>query len=203
MQHRSEETRNHILEAAQRLFSLNGYDATGVAEICQTAGVSKGAFYHHFPSKQAVFLQLLQNWLAALDAGLNTISQGASDVPHLLMQMTYILTVVFQTAGEQLPIFLEYWLQASRDEDIWKATFAPYQHYQDFFARLVQQGIDEGSFKSVDAHIAAQVIVALAVGLLLQGLLNPRDAEFPQAIRQCLQLFLDSLTQKPNAMEVL
>jgi len=62
MQQRSEETRKHILEAAQRLFSAKGYDATGVAEICQAAGVSKGAFYHHFLTKQAVFLVLLENW---------------------------------------------------------------------------------------------------------------------------------------------
>ena len=93
-------------------------------------------------------------------------------------------------------MFLEYWLQASRDEAIWKATIAPYRHYQEFFTTLVQRGIDEGSFREVDAHIAAQTLVALAVGLLLQGLLNPHDADWPQMPRQCMQLFLDNLTQK-------
>jgi AcrR family transcriptional regulator len=76
MQHRSAETRSHILEAAQRLFSLNGYDATGLAEICQAAGASKVAFYHHFPTKQAVFLELLENWLKVLDAGLAASQPG-------------------------------------------------------------------------------------------------------------------------------
>jgi AcrR family transcriptional regulator len=202
MQQRSEETRNHILKAAQRLFSTNGYDATGVAEICQAAGVSKGAFYHHFPSKQAVFLKLLENWLEILDDGLKVISQGTQDVPHILLQMSEILTEVFQTADRQLPMFLEYWLQASRDETIWKATIAPYRHYQEFFTALVQRGVDEGSFREVDARIAAQTLVALAVGLLLQGLLNPRGADWPQMPRQCLRLFLDSLTTKNTGMEV-
>ena len=202
MQQRSEETRNHILQASQRLFSTNGYDATGVAEICQAAGVSKGAFYHHFPSKQAVFLKLLENWLEILDGGLKVISQGTQDVPHILLQMSDILTEVFQTADGQLPLFLEYWLQASRDEAIWKATIAPYRHYQEFFTALVQRGIDEGSFREVDAHIAAQTLVALAVGLLLQGLLNPRGADWSQMPRQCMQLFLDSLTPKNTGMEV-
>ena len=64
MQTRSQETKNQILGAAYQLFSQSGYDATGVAEICQAAGVSKGAFYYHFPSKQAVFLELMDNWLA-------------------------------------------------------------------------------------------------------------------------------------------
>jgi AcrR family transcriptional regulator len=194
MQQRSEETRHHILEASQGLFSLNGYDATGVAEICRAAGVSKGAFYHHFPSKQAVFLKLLENWLEILDGGLKAISQGTQDVPHILLQMSDILTEVFQTADGQLPMFLEYWLQASRDEAIWKTTIAPYRHYQEFFTALVQRGMDEGSFREVDARIAAQTLVALAVGLLLQGLLNPHSADWAQMPRQCMQLFLDSLT---------
>ena len=59
MQQRSEETRTHILKAALDLFSKNGYDATSVANICQAAGVSKGAFYHHFASKHSVFQALL------------------------------------------------------------------------------------------------------------------------------------------------
>ena len=202
MQQRGEETRNHILEAAQRLFSTNGYDATGVAEICQSAGISKGAFYHHFPSKQAVFLKLLENWLEILDGGLKVISQGTQDVPHILLQMSEILTKVFQTADGQLPMFLEYWLQASRDEAIWKVTIAPYRHYQEFFTAVVQRGMDEGSFREVNARIAAQTLVALAVGLLLQGLLNPRGADWPQMPRQCMRLFLDSLRPKNTGMEV-
>ncbi len=63
MQARSEETRTHILEAALRRFANHGYSAASVDEICAEAGVSKGAFYHHFPSKQALFLELLNEWL--------------------------------------------------------------------------------------------------------------------------------------------
>ena len=93
-------------------------------------------------------------------------------------------------------MFLEYWLQASRDENIWKATIAPYRHYLDFFTELVQRGIDEGSFRKVNAQVASQTLVALAAGLLLQGLLNPPDTDWPQMPRQCMQLFLDSLAPK-------
>jgi AcrR family transcriptional regulator len=196
MQKRSAETRNHIVEAAQQLFSLNGYVATGVAEICQAAGVSKGAFYHHFHSKQAVFLKLLENWLEVLDGGLNMVSQSDQSVPQIMLQMTDILTTVLQTAEGRLPMFLEYWLQASRDEAIWQATIAPYRHYHDYFTNLVQRGIDEGSFRKVDARITAQTLVALAVGLLLEKLLNPRSDDWPQVPRQCMQLFLDSLILK-------
>ena len=50
-QSRGEETHNRILDAALEAFARKGYDDTSVAEICQLAGVTKGGFYHHFPSK--------------------------------------------------------------------------------------------------------------------------------------------------------
>jgi AcrR family transcriptional regulator len=62
-QQRGEETRSHILDVAGELFAERGYDATSVAGICARAGVTKGAFYHHFKSKQAVFLELRDRWL--------------------------------------------------------------------------------------------------------------------------------------------
>jgi len=46
-----------------------------VAEICTEAQVSKGAFYHHFPSKHDVFMSLLENWLKHLDRQLFTLTE--------------------------------------------------------------------------------------------------------------------------------
>ena len=68
--HRSAETRQKIESAALELFSRDGYDATGVADICTRAGISKGAFYHHFPTKQDVFLSLLNYWVASIHKSL-------------------------------------------------------------------------------------------------------------------------------------
>jgi AcrR family transcriptional regulator len=53
------QTRNAILGAARRLFSMHGFHATSTSDICETAGVAKGAFFHHFPSKEELVLQLV------------------------------------------------------------------------------------------------------------------------------------------------
>ncbi len=108
MQKRSVETRARILEVASDLFARNGYDATGVAEICQAAGVSKGAFYHHFATKQKVFVALLEEWLAGLDTRMQSLMAQAGDVPQGLVAMTSITREVFERASGQLPMFLEF-----------------------------------------------------------------------------------------------
>jgi len=74
-QQRGEETRKRLLDAAQEAFALYGYDGTSVAEICRRTGVTKGAFYHHFPSKQDVFLELLERWLEGVNAQLAALGR--------------------------------------------------------------------------------------------------------------------------------
>lgn len=50
-----EETAARILSAAARLFLEKGYDRTSLQDIIQQTGLSKGAIYHHFSSKEAIF----------------------------------------------------------------------------------------------------------------------------------------------------
>ena len=192
-QQRSEETRGNILGAAVRRFALSGYDAASVDEICADAGVSKGAFYHHFPTKQAVFLALLEGWLRTVDLGLDSLRQPT--VPETFVQMTQLLPVIFAAADERLPMFLEFWAQASRDEIVWAATIAPYRHYREYFADLIRAGIAEGSLKQVDAEAAAQVILSLAVGLFLQGVLDPQGADWPKVAEQSVQTLMNGLSK--------
>ncbi len=192
-QKRSEETHSRILDAAVRRFAIAGYDSASVDDICADAGVSKGAFYHHFPTKQAVFLALMQGWLGMIDLGLSAARKPT--VPETLVHMTNLLPGVFAAAEDRLPMFLEFWLQASRDEKIWKAVIAPYRHYQEYFARLVEDGITEGSLKQTDSQVAAQVIVSLAVGLVLQGVLDPHAADWEKTARQSMQILMDGLVK--------
>ncbi len=192
-QQRSEETRARILDAAVRRFAVVGYDAASVDDICSEAGVSKGAFYHHYPTKQAIFLALMQGWLKLIDIGLDAARKDT--VPETLMHMTNLLPGVFAAAEDRLPMFLEFWLQASRDETVWKAIIAPYRHYQDQFARLVKDGVAEGSLKPTDPQAAALAIVSLAVGLVLQGVLDPHGADWEKTARESMRLLMNGLAK--------
>jgi len=196
MQHRSEETRTHILEVANLLFSKNGYDATGVAEICHEAGVSKGAFYHHFATKQAIFMELMNGWLNILDNGFQLMLAQTEDIPQALLQMAEMVGGVFATADVDLKIILEFWTQANHDADIWQAAIEPYRRYQDYFSRLIQEGIAEGSLAPIDPAQASRSLVYLAVGLLMHALFDPNSVDWQIEVKRSIELMLYGMTRR-------
>lgn len=65
---RREATIAAILKASRKLFSTRGFDATSIDDIAASAGVAKGAVYHHFESKEEIFTQVLDNVQAELAA---------------------------------------------------------------------------------------------------------------------------------------
>jgi AcrR family transcriptional regulator len=196
MQQRSQETRERILDAALRVFADHGYDGASVTQICEHAGVSKGALYHHYPTKQAVFMALLEHWLESVDIGLQALREGQPDVAELLLQMADFSQQIFDMADGRLPMFLEFWSQASHDPAIWKATVAPYRRYRDYFASLVQEGIKSGSLRAVDPQVAAHLIVSVALGLLLQGMLDTEGVDWVKMPRMTIQLMLEGMIRR-------
>jgi AcrR family transcriptional regulator len=194
MQQRSEETHARILESSVKLFSTRGYSAASVDDICAEAGVSKGAFYHHFESKQTLFLALLDGWLQTIDNAVEASKDKTA--PETFLQMTEAFPFIFESAGDNLPMFLEFWLQASRDEKIWQASIAPYRRYHKYFTSLIKKGVDEGSFVDVGPELTARMIVAMAMGLLLQSLLDPKGAKWEKVAREITTMMMDTLLRK-------
>src|SRR5512146_2410764 len=170
MQKRSELTRTQLLDSALKEFAVHGYDATSVDDICAAAGLSKGAFYHHFESKHALFLSLLDAWLQEIRGNLTDLQKPT--VPETMRDIAAIMPSILATARDQLPMFLEFWLQASRDEKVWEATIEPYRQFREYFTSLIARGIQEGSLRDVDPGVAGETILSMAVGILLQALLE-------------------------------
>lgn len=58
----SRDTQDGLISAACQLMLRQGYAGTGINDICRKAGVSKGAFYHSFPSKEALAVAALKSF---------------------------------------------------------------------------------------------------------------------------------------------
>ncbi len=80
--------RETIIHEAQKLFSLKGYLNTGINEIIEASGTSKGGFYNHFCSKEDLFLEVLAEsqriWRERVLASIDQIESPTEKVIQIL-----------------------------------------------------------------------------------------------------------------------
>jgi len=78
----SAETRTKLLEAARDVIRAKGYTATTVDDICAAAGVTKGAFFHHFESKERLGVAAVERFEAMASALFGSAPYSANPDPR-------------------------------------------------------------------------------------------------------------------------
>jgi AcrR family transcriptional regulator len=77
-------TRRQLVATATGLFAAQGYEATSIDNVLDAAGVSRGALYHHFPGKEALFEAVLEDVEAQLAADVVAAAAAAEDPRNAL-----------------------------------------------------------------------------------------------------------------------
>src|SRR6266481_5001917 len=91
-QTRSEETRRKIINAAVEWFNDVGYNKTGLGDIVERAGMTKGALYHHFNSKEALAVAIIEQGSGILLKTFQGVSR--SSAPALESMIHGVLVAV-------------------------------------------------------------------------------------------------------------
>src|SRR3954470_11370091 len=81
---RGRATREHLVDVATGLFATEGYERTSIEAVMRAAGVSKGALYHHFPGKDALFEAVMDRTTERVDAALVTAAAGRTSAVDLV-----------------------------------------------------------------------------------------------------------------------
>jgi len=85
---KGDEKRQEMLNVAERLFCLKGYEATSVQDILNVLHVSKGGFYHHFASKEALLETLFQQ---RAERGLELTEEHLADVTDVMKRLNVLM----------------------------------------------------------------------------------------------------------------
>ena len=188
-------SREKILQSAVQLFLGEGYEATSVNDICKHAGVSKGSFYHYFETKQVLFLSLMENWSSrVMQSVLGEPITEDSNAKDVLIQMPYQFNMAFAAVPRGFPMLVDFWRQAMADPAIWKTAVEPYRYFMGFFMRIIEAGQQDGSIrKDIDSEILARLLVAVAMGYLLEAAFDQEKADWSAITSEGLRLLLEGI----------
>ncbi|MCT2536519.1 TetR/AcrR family transcriptional regulator [Aquibacillus koreensis] len=97
-----------LKETAQRIFSENGYHLTSIQQLAKETGMSKGAFYNHFDSKEQLFTELIKDHHAAIFTYHNDSSDHTSHKQLLQKQIETELGLAHKNRSFLLTVFKEF-----------------------------------------------------------------------------------------------
>lgn len=184
---RRQRRHERILEAALRVFTQKGYHAAAVDDIALDARTSKGGIYFHFPSKQAIFLALLDRTAALLRSKVEDALAAEQDP---LARADLALRVVLETFASHRTLarlFFVESLGAGREFHERMLTLRA------AFCELIQRHLDEavrvGAIPPLDTTLASRVWFGALNEVLTAWVLaeppSPLEAAYP-ALRSLL-----------------
>ena len=193
---RGGETRRRILEVAAEAFAERGYAGTSLNDVLKASGVTKGGFYFHFPSKEALALATLRHkqeqWTGAVMAAVlrhpRAVEQLQAMVEALcdLHEQDRACRAINRLCTELGDTHPELRPQLGTQLTTW----------MDMVAAVVRRGQDEGDIRpDVEPAVAAEIAVSSFIGLETVSEALTGRADLRRRARDFLDLWLTAVRQ--------
>ncbi|MFO7586178.1 MAG: TetR/AcrR family transcriptional regulator [Anaerolineales bacterium] len=189
----SDERRSQIIEAAIKVFIRKGYRKTTMPDIASEAGLSIGGVYWYFKGKDEIVLAMLaacfQSDLEAINALLN------ADAPASDRLKTFFANYLdlFATQGWLNVVGIEFYGEAAHNPVVREFVQKYLADYRRALVQLIEQGIQRGEFRSVNALDAANAFLGLEEGLTLLLAADSKGVDWAASFKTGTDLFLTGL----------
>ena len=154
--------KQELLVTSMRLFATQGYEQTSINQIIAALNISKGAFYHHYSSKEDLVEALAAMYAEEAAARARSVLEDASldALGRLSMFLSRMRNTKMESAAQLqaafAPIFLE------RNRDLYERTqMAVNKVIQPILAKIIAEGVADRTFDASDADAAAETMLHL------------------------------------------
>lgn len=191
------ETKKKLYESAEKLFAKYDFDAVSVEDITDAAGITKGAFYVHFESKDALIAVLIADYAARADtdykAFLDSIPPDMPSSAVLLGLVEKIADVLAGTIGyENMRKVYQMLLAGTVDMEGVKGYGR--ELYQLFYG-ILDRGVQRGEFKPVlPLEILSRHLVMAIRGISYEWCIRYPDFDLKEQAVEHFQLLVEGIT---------
>ncbi len=171
--------RDEILRLATEAFVTHGYAGTSMADLARAVGVQKASLYHHFPSKQALFVACVTEGYEGTVQRLEAIRAAPdfTDAARVRAAMEEIYRVnLTLPVGRMAPLIAEVAAKIPEIAQNFHGGFIA-RHYA-LVTGMIEDGIARGSFAPLDTLGLRQMIFGPVIFLAME---REMTASFPDA----------------------
>lgn len=197
----SDQRRHQILDAATAVFSRLGFERARMDDIAEEAGVSKGALYLYYKSKDAIIATLLKFFFDQAIKQIRTLATDKGSVIEQLITMTRQLTREVEAMVTLQPVTLQFYAIAARNASVRQQLNAYFAEYLTIIEAIIRRGIAQGELRAdLNATEVATTLSALYEGLALLWIINPQGADWQYQVDASVRQLLQGLVTHPEAL---
>ena len=197
----SDQRRNQIMEAALTVFSRLGFERASMDNIAKEAGVSKGALYLYYKSKDAIIAKLLQLLFDQALKQVRILAAGEGSVTEQLLAFTCVLTREMDRMAAMQPISLQFYAIAARHPTIRQHLRAYFKEYRTLMEEVIQRGVAQDELRAdINPTEAAITLTALLEGLALVWLIDPQATDWHVQVESSTKLLIQGLSASPRVL---
>lgn len=174
-----------LRRAAFQCFSEGGFHETKVDDICKKAGVSKGAFYWYFESKEQVFVQILEVWAKEVEGEIIKQFQDALEDDEPQKALLIALGREGRRGRRLLPVWLDALVQSQRHPELKAAMRTFLQRMRRTLARVLEPTFAP-FYGTKERETLASLILSSFLGSIAQQMAEPEDDLYDEHSRMLL-----------------
>jgi AcrR family transcriptional regulator len=196
-----EQTLERLVDAGIELFGSQGFHATSVREIVDAAGLTKGAFYHHFESKEDLLHVIHEEFIDFHLAGQRVILAEVQTPHERLYHLMRLLALGVARYTSQVAVYFQEYRALPGDD--FPDVHAKRAQGRDAFVQVIADGVASGDFREdIEPRRAAMGVLGMGNWIYQwYSAATPWSAE--EIARDFGLMALRSVTAKPRAVTAL
>lgn len=193
---KSEASKKSILDAAVRLVLQNGFEATSIRDICTEAGLSIGAFYHHYPSKDALMNEAFLHFDNTLDESSTAKKYGA--LPPVEAVLAVLVDQTVFTANMGYPIITQYYRALLQNEN--RSAVSPSRAYYQNVYKHVYRAQQAGDLtQTYSTQALSEMLIKYVRGNLVDWCLHDGAYDVSARTAQELSVLIRAMMPQQEA----